>query len=100
MGLSSSQEGKRVEEDDDEEVVLKARKFTASEAFEYGFADGFYDASAKTVEVAIGEAEKLASSKWKRESYTNLRAGTFPGVIEELDQAQRDPYVWPKGSKL
>ncbi|KAJ8646558.1 hypothetical protein MRB53_008306 [Persea americana] len=81
------------------EVVLKARKFTAPEAFEYGFVDGFYDDSAKTVEVSIGEAAKLASSKWKRESYANLRAGAFPGVIEELE-AQRDPYVWPKGSKL
>lgn len=81
------------------EVVLKARKFTASEAFGFGFVDGFYDDPAKTLEAAVGEAEKLASFNWKREIYANLRAGAFPGVIEEL-AAKRDPYVWPKGSKL
>ncbi|XP_077221775.1 enoyl-CoA delta isomerase 2, peroxisomal-like [Tasmannia lanceolata] len=81
------------------EVLLKARKFTASEAFEFGFVDGVYDDSGKTLEAAIIEAEKLARRNWKRYSYANLRAGAFPGVVEELE-AHRDPYIWTMGSKL
>ncbi|XP_058079867.1 enoyl-CoA delta isomerase 3-like [Magnolia sinica] len=75
------------------EVVLKARKFTASEALEFRIIDGVYDDAAKTIDTAIVEAEKLVARGWKRDSYANLRAGAFPEVIEEIE-ARRDPYVW------
>ncbi|KAF8403491.1 hypothetical protein HHK36_011595 [Tetracentron sinense] len=81
------------------EVMLKARKFRASEAFDSGFVDGVYVDSAKTLEAAILEAGKLASRNWKRDSYANLRAWAFPEAIKELE-AQRDPYVWTLDSKL
>ncbi|KAJ4979990.1 hypothetical protein NE237_010770 [Protea cynaroides] len=45
------------------EVVLKARKFKASEAFDHGFVDGVYEDSERTLEAAILEANKLASRK-------------------------------------
>ncbi|XP_010251957.1 PREDICTED: enoyl-CoA delta isomerase 2, peroxisomal-like [Nelumbo nucifera] len=81
------------------DVVLKAKKFRASEGFDSGFVNGVYEDSAKTLEAAILEAEKLASRNWKRDSYANLRAASFPGVVEELE-AHRDPYVWRLGSRM
>ncbi|KAJ4978514.1 hypothetical protein NE237_009294 [Protea cynaroides] len=63
------------------EVLLKARKFKALEAFDHGFVDGVYEDSEKTLEAALLEAEKLASRNWKRDSYANLRAGAFAEEI-------------------
>ncbi|KAJ4979801.1 hypothetical protein NE237_010581 [Protea cynaroides] len=81
------------------EVVLKARKFSASEAFDHGFVDGVYEDFERTLEAATLEDEKLASRNGKRDSYANFRSGAFAGVIEELE-ARRDPFVWTLGSKL
>lgn len=81
------------------EVLLKARKFTAAAGLEFGIVDGFYDDAERALEAAIAEGEMLARSNWERESYSNLRAGAFPDPIEELE-AHREPYRWPKISKL
>lgn len=81
------------------EVMLKGRKLTASEASELRLVDGFYSDSEKTLKAAIAEGEKLASLNWGRKKYANLRARTFPGVVEEFE-ARRGPYTWPGSSKI
>jgi hypothetical protein len=53
----------------------------------------------QTLEAAVSEAQKLASWGWKKEIYSELRLGAFPGVLEELD-AHRDPYLFPVSAKL
>ncbi|KAL5994970.1 hypothetical protein ACLOJK_025027 [Asimina triloba] len=79
------------------EVVLKARKFRASEALEFKIVDGVFEDAASTLGAAVAEAEKLAARGWNKESYANLRNVAFPQVLEEIE-ARRDAYVWRLGS--
>jgi len=81
------------------DVVLGARKFSAQMALEGGIVDSVYADSAQTLEAAVSEAQKLASRGCKKEIYSELRLGAFPGVLEELD-AHRDPYLFPASAKL
>jgi len=81
------------------DVVLGARKFSAQMALEGGIVDSVYADSPQTLEAAIKEAQKLAGRGWKKEIYSELRLGAFPGVLEELD-AHEDPYNFPLSSKL
>nr|ABK25802.1 unknown [Picea sitchensis] len=81
------------------DVVLGARKFSAQMALEGGIVDSVYADSPQTLEAAVSEAQKLAGRGWKKEIYSELRLGAFPGVLEELD-AHRDPYLFPVSSKL
>jgi len=81
------------------DVVLGARKFSAQMALEGGIVDSVYADSPQTLEAAVSEAQNLAGRGWKKEIYSELRLGAFPGVLEELD-AHRDPYIFPVSSKL
>lgn len=81
------------------DVVLGARKFSAQMALEGGIADSVFADSPQTLEAAVGEAQKLAGRGWKKEIYSQLRLGVFPGVVEELD-AHREPYLFPASAKL
>lgn len=81
------------------DVVLGARKFSAQMALESGIADSVFADSPQTLEAAVGEAQKLAGRGWKKEIYSQLRLGVFPGVVEELD-AHREPYNFHASAKL
>jgi enoyl-CoA hydratase/carnithine racemase len=81
------------------DVVLGARKFSAQMALEGGIVDSVYADAPQTLEAAVSEAQNLAGRGWKKEIYSELRLGAFPGVLEELD-AHRDPYIFPVSSKL
>lgn len=61
--------------------------------------DSVYADSAQTLDAAVSEAQKLASRGWKKDIYSELRLGVFPGVVEELD-AHREPYIFPASAKL
>ncbi|GLJ51439.1 hypothetical protein SUGI_1093280 [Cryptomeria japonica] len=60
---------------------------------ERGILDGVFQDSAETLQAAVKAAEKLAGRVWKREIYSGLRVGAFPGVVEELD-AHANPYLF------
>lgn len=67
------------------DVVLGARKFSAQTALEGRIVDSVYADSAQTLDAAVSEGQKLASRGWKKDIYSELRLGVFPGVVEELD---------------
>eukprot|EP00252_Welwitschia_mirabilis_P007418 TRINITY_DN1873_c0_g3_i1.p1 TRINITY_DN1873_c0_g3~~TRINITY_DN1873_c0_g3_i1.p1 ORF type:complete len:236 (+),score=35.12 TRINITY_DN1873_c0_g3_i1:313-1020(+) len=81
------------------EVVMKARRFRPQEALDHGLIDRLCEDSDETLSEAIQEAEKLASRKWRKDVYAQLRMRAFSGVVEELD-AHHDRYAFPVSSKL
>ncbi|KAG0559743.1 hypothetical protein KC19_10G126300 [Ceratodon purpureus] len=67
------------------EVVLKASKLTASQAKDLEIVDSAHPTPAATLEAALAEASQLASRKWNKDLYLNMRLTMYPEVVARLE---------------
>lgn len=67
------------------EVILKAAKLTASQAQALEIVDGAHPTPAATLEAALAEASQLASRKWNKELYLNMRLAMYPEVVASFE---------------
>ncbi|PSS34897.1 Enoyl-CoA delta isomerase 2, peroxisomal like [Actinidia chinensis var. chinensis] len=72
------------------DVMLRAKKVTASEALAMGIVDSAHDSAEAVVEAAVRLGEELVKRKWDGEVYGEIRKALYPelcGVLGLADKA-------------
>ncbi|XP_057504247.1 enoyl-CoA delta isomerase 2, peroxisomal [Actinidia eriantha] len=69
------------------DVMLRAKKVTASEALAMGIVDSAHDSAEAVVEAAVRLGEELVKRKWDGEVYAEIRKALYPELCGVLGLA-------------
>lgn len=67
------------------ETVLKGTKLTATTAKNLEVVDAIHASSNETFDAAFAEATRLASRKWKKELYLDMRLTMYPQFVPRIE---------------
>ena len=80
------------------DVMLRAKKVTASEALAMGIVDSAHDSAEAVVEAAVHLGEELVKRKWDGEVYAEIRKALYPELCGVLGLADKAVITSPHSS--